>query len=249
MKNVAKDKEKEKKMAAMNDFGDYELIETMENPNLNNDHKLGRFRCKICGREKVTTISSMKNSKTKSHKFCILQVNPDKHFRGIFASMKTRCNNPNVEKYKNYGGRGIKCDYEYLIDFYDDFYEEYLEHVAKHGISNTTVERKDVNKGYTKDNITFATLQEQARNKTNLTPVMVTNNETGEKLYFSCAPEAAERLGVSSSLVYHRIYSEDTQNQNPYNGYVFERMDEFKLIKPIIHEDRELIKPFYFEEY
>lgn len=50
----------------------------------------------------------------------------------------------------------------------------YQEHVQKHGVKNTTLERINVNKGYTVDNCTWTTWYEQANNKTsnlNLTAI------------------------------------------------------------------------------
>ncbi|WP_297439209.1 hypothetical protein [uncultured Clostridium sp.] len=82
--------------------------------------------------------------------------------------MKTRTTNSNSPKYKNYGARDISCyQFNYFVDFYDLMYKSYLKHVAKYGDKNTTIERIDVNKNYCVDNCTWATWDEQAKNKTN----------------------------------------------------------------------------------
>jgi hypothetical protein len=123
--------------------------------------------CSICHRTKEIGISHFHNGFGISHSDCsfLISPKPEKRFRGIWASMRKRTTNPNDEAYKNYGGRGINSDeYKYLVDFYDDFYDSYIKHCEKYGVKNTTIERIDVNKSYTKDNMTWATRTEQAGN-------------------------------------------------------------------------------------
>lgn len=79
----------------------------------------------------------------------------------IWKGMRSRCNNPNRAKYKNYGARGIK-----VCSRWDDFASFY----ADMGPCPTgcSIERLDNSKGYSPDNCVWATRYVQARNKGNV---------------------------------------------------------------------------------
>jgi len=212
-------------------FGDFILLENLGYRSEKDHHNIGLFECKKCQRQKIVKISSMVTDNGSSHKYCINHpdVKYDSHFKGMFNSMKTRCNNPNYKKFHRYGGRGITCDYEYLIDFYDDFYDLYLKHVADYGVNNTTIERINTNGIYTKDNIRFATYQEQARNTSNNRSIKITDTSTGDEYYFNSIGYGAEYLNLNRSAVDHAL---TRSNIWPlYGKFVYNYYDE---LKPII---------------
>ncbi|MBR6613178.1 MAG: hypothetical protein IKK84_00235 [Clostridia bacterium] len=76
--------------------------------------------------------------------------------------MKARCYNKNVERYKNYGGRGIKvCD-----EWRDDFMAFY-QWAIKNGYQDSlTLDRKNVNGDYEPSNCRWVTKETQANNTT-----------------------------------------------------------------------------------
>jgi hypothetical protein len=69
-----------------------------------------------------------------------------------------RCGNPNHVHYEKYGGRGIKvCDrWCSFAKFFEDMGSRPL---------GKTLDRKNVNRGYSKRNCRWATLEEQANNR------------------------------------------------------------------------------------
>lgn len=81
-----------------------------------------------------------------------------------WCSMKQRCNDPNVKDYKNYGGRGISycTEWEKFVNFYLDMGDPPLDYFGE----RLTLDRKDVNGNYTKENCKWSTRSEQQRNKT-----------------------------------------------------------------------------------
>ena len=79
----------------------------------------------------------------------------------IWVNMVQRCTNPKVRVYKYYGGRGIT---------FQDSWKEFDKFYADMGEPPTdqhTLERQDVDQGYTKENCIWATLEEQMANKRN----------------------------------------------------------------------------------
>lgn len=82
--------------------------------------------------------------------------------------MIRRCEDPRAAQYKNYGGRGITvCErWHKLENFYEDMGER---------PPGKSIDRKDNNKGYYKENCQWSTCDEQNKNKNNNVKVSFNN--------------------------------------------------------------------------
>lgn len=111
----------------------------------------------------------------------------------IWCSMKKRCDNPNSNRYKNYGGKGIK---------YCDEWAEYTSFrdwaLANGYADNLTIDRKDNDKGYCPSNCTWTTYTYQANNRTNNRKIEY-NGET------HTLAEWGRITGIKSSVIQSRI--------------------------------------------
>ena len=102
------------------------------------DGKSHKFKviCTKCGRTKIMQYSNLLGTKPYglTHKACGSSLkNVEQSFRDRYSAIIQRVSKENCKAYDNYGGRGIKCEWEYFVDFYDHMYESYLEHAKKYG--------------------------------------------------------------------------------------------------------------------
>jgi len=80
----------------------------------------------------------------------------------IWRSMKSRCNNPRNNRFMLYGGKGIAVCKEW-----DEFENFYLWAMKNGYGDHLTIDRKDVNKGYTPSNCRWVTQKIQQNNRSN----------------------------------------------------------------------------------
>lgn len=134
-----------------------------------------RFLCKCdCWNKKIILLNKLRSWMTKSCGCLVKEFNKTKitHWKShtriweIRAGITQRCNNSIANNYKNYGWRWIKCKWKNFKEFYEDMWESYKKHLKKNNW-DTTIERKNVNWNYCKENCRWATIKEQSNNKRN----------------------------------------------------------------------------------
>lgn len=78
-----------------------------------------------------------------------------------YNNILARCNNSNNPHYKNYGGRGIKCEFLDYVDFRDYV----VSTIGYRPEGDYSIDRIDNDGNYCKGNIRWASRSEQLRNR------------------------------------------------------------------------------------
>lgn len=154
-------------------------------------------RCE-CGKITEVRYSTLKNGAIDS---CGCKRVEDITIHGLSATriyqtwvdMHRRCNNPDRDDYKYYGGRGIRVD-----PSWNDI-NQFLIDMGHPPSDDHTIDRKDVTRNYCKDNCRWATRLEQANNKT--TNVFLEYDNRSQTI-----SEWARELDVNPHSLRNRIY-------------------------------------------
>jgi hypothetical protein len=106
--------------------------------------------------------------------------------------MKTRCNNPNLKQFKDYGGRGIS---------YDPRWASFANFLADMGepLDELTLDRINNDGNYSKENCRWADRATQARNGRRT--IMVTDQDGNTE----CIKDMAKRHGIVYGTLYSRL--------------------------------------------
>lgn len=110
----------------------------------------------------------------------------------VWNAMRERCHNPKNPGYHNYGGRGITYSDKWATfkGFWEDMGDTY--------VPGLTIERVDVNKGYSKDNCIWIKPELQARNRRDVVLYKIDNIRY-------TIPELSKKSGVPESTLRHRL--------------------------------------------
>lgn len=161
---------------------------------------LWRCRCS-CGGVKVARGSGLRNGTTTScgcyQKEVAAAVNTSHGLRQsseyqTWNHMRQRCSNPKDGRYSDYGGRGIV-----VCESWSSF-EQFYADMGPRPSKDHTLDRKDNNGNYCKENCRWATRKEQNTNQRS--NVRLTHN--GETLVLS---EWAEKSGIPYKTLHQRI--------------------------------------------
>lgn len=159
-----------------------------------------------CGTEKKILSPSLKNGDSKScgcHRDKLASERALTHGmtktpeHSAWISMRSRCSNPKVPNFPNYGGRGIK-----VCERWDSF-ELFLQDMGKKPSNSHSLDRKEVDGNYEPGNVRWATKQEQTDNRrcSKTIPMMGRN----QSLAAWCR-ELAVNYGYVHRLITHKGY-------------------------------------------
>lgn len=130
-----------------------------------------------------------------------------------WRAMKQRCHNPNHERYKEYGARGIQVCEKWRFDFM-----AFMADMGEAPSSKHTIDRQDGTRGYEPGNCRWATMKEQAEN-TRLRSTSVFLTFQGETLTVT---QWADKLNIPRHTIYGRIKggwkTEDILTLSPHSG-------------------------------
>lgn len=114
----------------------------------------------------------------------------------VWTDMLTRCRNPNHSEFHRYGGRGIK-----VCEAWEQSYQAFKDWAYLHGYDDSaprgacTIDRIDVNAGYSPENCRFISIQEQSKN-------LSTNRNITIGPDTKCISDWAKVIGVSPGAIY-----------------------------------------------
>lgn len=121
----------------------------------------------VTGHTKSCGCLNKENQKELSQ-YSITHHKTNTRIYSVWCGIKDRCNNPNASHYERYGGRGITVCEDWNNSF-QSFYDWAIQAGYDERLSGKkqTIDRINVNKGYSPDNCRWISPKEQGRNKEN----------------------------------------------------------------------------------
>ena len=188
--------------------------------------------CNICGAQKEIQCGNMKDKPgVMSHAYCsrtnLNGLTSQHHNLYVkWVGMRNRCYDPRHAKYKSYGAKGINCD-DYKENgigfqrFLEDVGESYYAHIdmlMKKGYTreeaekDTTLDRINPSKNYTKDNLRWLTNEEQQYNKNSVKDFIAISPE-GVLYVCDIVSKFAENHDLESSCVHNCLSGQYKQHK------------------------------------
>lgn len=144
-----------------------------------------RWLCRCsCGYKKTVLASDLRNGQSKRCASCAnnrkrgsridLSSSDYRKMRQVWHGMIGRCERPTERSYERYGGRGIKVSSEFKGS---DGFAFFVQHLGLPPSPDHMIDRIDNDGDYEPGNVRWATLFEQARNKST-TKFLTLNGET-----------------------------------------------------------------------
>lgn len=203
----------------------YGMLTVLEDLHKTNKYHYKMYKCQ-CDCSNICEKSSGDLKREKNPNCgCIIGRNFKHHMRysseyGIWRNMMTRCLNEKSNRYKNYGGRGIKICQRWL----DDFMNFYNDMGPRPSVEHT-LDRIDVDGDYCPENCRWATYAEQSQNTTynkftaddirNIRKEyqeFIDNIKETKKLRKDKIKEIADRFESKPSTIYGIIYRKTWKN-------------------------------------
>lgn len=165
-----------------------------------------RWLCKCeCGNLTIVPSYRLRHGEVTScgchqydRNFCSKKAKNYPRLYRIYRGMKTRCTNPKYPYWDRYGGRGISiCDEWQKFDNFCDWalssgYEEDKRYPA------LSIDRIDVDRGYSPDNCRWATATQQANNTSRNHLI----SAFGKTMTIA---EWSRETGIKDKTIYHRV--------------------------------------------
>lgn len=158
-----------------------------------------------CGGSTVTTISSLRSGHTKSCGCVSRELSRQRRTTHSLSTSETyttyqlmmqRCKQPKYKCFAAYGGRGISVCVEWKGNF-QAFYD-HVSQLENFGVEGMTLDRIDNDKNYEPDNVRWATIKDQQRNRRNNR--LVTYRDKTQ-----CLSAWAEELGIDRRTLTRRL--------------------------------------------
>ena len=173
----------------------------------------GSWKCKCdCGTEKIISKHDLDTGRVLScgcyHDECVIERSTKHNGRkerlyNVWNGMKERCYNPNAYGYKYYGERGIV-----VCDEWKDSYAAFRDWALKSGYDEShknrecTLDRIDVNRGYSPDNCRWVDSIIQANNKRS-------NIKIEYNGMICTVTEWARKFNMKPLTLYNRLFTYD----------------------------------------
>ena len=194
-------------------YGRLTIISEAEIHRQPNNSTVRMFNCKCeCGNETIVGLDNLIKRHTQScgcyrrDKIKEMFSTHKKSYTSLYkvwAGMKRRCTNPKQNRFKNYGGRGIKICEEWLNDP-KNFYDWAMTNGYEKGL---TIDRENNNGNYEPNNCKWITAKMNGR-KTSSTKLTIELAQEIRNLYSSGHTTQRELAGiyrVAPSTISHII--------------------------------------------